>query len=470
VHRHDIPSYRVDRLVPAVGGDRASRFGDRLARVAETLAGRRLVTVTGDDRRKGGVYEIVRGALPYLRGVGIDVLWLDLSTQAQARPALEFFHVLAHGRPPSAHWRSDLAARTTEFGEFGRAAAAELMPSLRPTDFLVMNDTQTAPVAGRLNAWHERLVWHAHIGTGDRNELVDRYWDVVGPSVSGVGARVFYRPEFAPEDLRDGSVFASPGVDPSSLKNTPMELNHARAVLGAKPAAPPLKWVGEAGPTLGPDDIVGVQLSRWDPLKDMAGACRVFCRVAERVPAFRGMVVGPSAQSAAERAQLKMCVDTWRMSSHAARSRVYVGVIHDCGTKAHDRTVQMLQSAADIIIQKSVQEGFGLTVTEAMLRGKPVVATAVGGIPLQLRDNRNGTLVAPGANDERWVDQLLKLVTDADLRVRLGAAARADALDNHTVDRHLSAVVDGVMALFPAHRWPSCTDGKRWLRVCDDTV
>lgn len=447
MQEHSVPAYDTDRLVPAIGESRAAALGDRMRQVAAVLKGRRLVNVTGDDRRKGGVYEIMRTTLPYLRGAGVDVVWVDLSTRPEARQALEFFHVLAHGYAPSAQWREELASRASEFAEFGRAAAAELKDELGTSDLVILNDTQSAPVTSELMAWRDRLVWHAHIGTGDRNDRVTAYWRVVGPSVATAAARVFYRPEFAPPALRDRSLFVPPSVDPSAPKNAHLDRRKARTMLGNPRPGWPLNWVTIPHPAERPRGVVAVQLSRWDPLKDMPGVFRVFSHMAARDPSFTGFVVGPSAQSAAERQQLEICVAEQKAASLAARSQVHIGVIEQCGTDEHDEAVRVLQSAADIILQKSVQEGFGLTVTEAMLRGKPVISAAVGGIPLQLQDECNGLLVEPGAEDGEWVRRLHTLVADAQLRSRLGDRARADALELHVVDRQLTVLADGVTKL-----------------------
>ncbi|MCX2950182.1 glycosyltransferase [Lentzea sp. NEAU-D7] len=455
VRHHEVLAYDTGRLESVLGADRVRAFNERLEWAAGALKGRRLVNVTGDDQRKGGVYEIMRGTIPYLRGAGIDVLWVDLTTSPKARPSLEFFHLLAHGRSVAADWRAEFPVRTAEFVEFGRAAAPELVQLLRPSDFLVLHDTQTAPVLPELRPWRDSLLWHAHIGTGDQNELVDGYWEIVGPNVAAAGGRVFYRPEYAPPALRDSSIFASPGVDPSAPKSIPLDRDEARRALSSPPAAWPLTWLtGQDRLFDEPHQVVAAQLSRWDPLKDMSGAFRVFAEVAARVPSFVGLVVGPSAQSASERAELELCLEEWKKAAPDISSRVHIGVIENCGTAEHDDAVRTVQSAADVILQKSVQEGFGLTVTEAMLRGKPVVAAAVGGIPLQLHDRHNGVLVDPGSDETSWADHLHELVSNNDLRSRLGTRALGDVLEHHTVDRHLNAVIDAVAEMPPCDAPP----------------
>jgi trehalose synthase len=448
LYRIEVPKHSVQGLAAVLGSKQVARFDAKLKTAASMLSRHRLVNVTGDDRRKGGVYEIIRNALPYLRGAGINVIWLNLSTLPEARPALEFFHVLAHGRPPADNWRTSLPQRTEELRQFGRTAADELAEILKPDDVVVLHDTQTAPLATDLSRWQKSLIWHAHIGTADRNEVVGEYWKVIGPSVTNAAVRVFYRPEFAPSSLRSGSVFATPGLDPSTPKSQLMDRTEARHKLISPPQRWPLRWLSGGSPAFGSGHVVGLQISRWDPLKDMGGALRVFTRAAELNPSFCGLVVGPSAESASEKVVLAACFAEWETAPASVRSRVHVGVIEQCGTNEHDLVVRVLQSAADIVLQKSVQEGFGLTVTEAMLRAKSIIASEVGGIPLQVRHGSNGVLVHPGASDEIWVNEVLALVEDEDSMVRLGASARADVLSKHTIVNYLTTVIDGVSMKF----------------------
>lgn len=412
--------------------------------LAECLGGRRVVNVTGDDRRKGGVYELMRTTLPYLRGGGVEVKWVDLPTRLEDRRALEFFHFLAHGAGRGGDWRRELAARTAELRAFGRKVASELVSVLRPSDLLVLHDTQAAPVVENLTAWRDRLVWYAHVGTADRNPAVAAYWGAVGPSVAKAQARVFHRREFVPPELLAGSVFAEPSLDPAAPKSALVERGQAGEALGAGLA--PLRWVG-AVPSLGPEVSVALQISRWDLLKDMPGAVRVLAAVAEHRSELAGLVVGPAAQSDAEKSEFEAALAARDGLGRAARSRLHIGVIEDSGSAAHDLAVRTLQARADLVLQKSRQEGFGLTVTEAMFRGKPVLAARVGGIPLQLEDGRNGVTLPAQASDDQWAEALGELIDDDARRLRLGEQARADVLERRIVDRQLSALIRGLAPL-----------------------
>jgi trehalose synthase len=447
MHRHDVPAHRANRLAPFIGDRRAAELETHLGAVAGCLSGRRVVQVTGNDRRKGGVYEVLRTTLPYLQGAGVDVMWVDLPTRPEDRPALEFFHVLAHGVEPKENWREDFAIRRGELREFGRNAASELASVLRPSDVVVLHDTQTAPLAAYLEPWESRLLWHAHIGTADRNPVADAYWEVLASSVARARARVFYRPEYAPPNLLAGSMFIPPSIDPANTKNAPMSRETACSSLATEDPTSPLSWV-ESRPQFSPSLVVGLQLSRWDLLKDMPGAVRVFGDVAARCPQFTGLVVGPAAQSRAERLELEAAVAARARLDSCVQSRVHLGVIGDSGTPAHDSAVRLLQSRADIVLQKSTQEGFGLTVTEAMLRGSAVVASQVGGISLQIESGRNGVTVDPNAEDGEWAIELESLVEDDEHRQTLGNQARTDTLEKHAVDRQLTALVQGLTVSF----------------------
>ena len=190
-----------------------------------------------------------------------------------------------------------------------------------------------------------------------------------------------------------------------------------------------------------------MQISRWDLLKDMPGAVRVLGAVAKRRAQLVGLVVGPAAQSDAEKAELEAALAARAGLGRAARSRLYIGVIEGSGSAAHDLAVRALQARADVVLQKSRQEGFGLTVTEAMFRGKPVVAARVGGIPLQLEDGCNGVTLPPQASDDQWAEAVGDLIDDDTWRLRLGEQARADVLERRIVDRQLNALICGLAPL-----------------------
>jgi len=434
---HPIEAAPLTRLAPFIGASRVEAAVGDLATLANALQGRRLVVITGDDRCKGGVYEILRSLLPYFVGAGIDVMWADVQTHPDARPALEFFHVLAHGHPPSPYWVQDLTVHREGLRNFGSAGAAQLMSRLRRTDVVFAHDTQTALCAGTLKAHGWPVVWHAQIGSAVRNELTAAYWDVFGDPLASVDRSIFYLDEYIPPSLRHNASCALPSVDPSVSKNAVMAAAEARRVLRDKSAG---AAVCGRFDRLTAESMVAVQVSRWDKLKDMAGVAEGFRRIAERRPDFHGLIVGTLAQSANEREQLQSCVEVVGTAASEVAERLHVWSVPDSGSRSHDDTIAAVQCAADIVVQKSLQEGFGLTVSEAMLKAKPVIAGGVGGIPTQIQHGHTGLLLDEPADIDHFTDVLESLCTDPAQRRRLGDAAQNTARRRFTIDVQVRAL------------------------------
>jgi trehalose synthase len=431
----------VSELEPFIGKEAAARLAESLTPCADSVRGQRVVHITADDRCKGGVFEILRGALPYVAGAGVATAWLHLSTPAHFRPALEFFHVLAHGRGPSPDWHQQLPTRTTELHNFASHAALDALKYLQPSDVVVLHDTQAAAIAPSVVDRVSCVVWNGHVGTTETNEFTEAYWDVLGPCVKTAFARIVYRAEYLPHELRDDAILTPPGVDPSLPKHRILPKRKAREELLQQPSTLPIRWLDGPAPSL--RGQVALALSRWDPLKDMSGAVNVLGHAAGLNPRLEGLVVGPLAQSDSEITQLKAARRA-QAARGLAGTAVHIGVIDQSGTEGHDRAVGLLLSAADIGIQRSTHEAYGLTVTEALLHGAPVIARAVGGIPLQLEDGINGRLIDPEAHDGVWVEAVLDLLAMPQQLARLGMNARAKVLALQCVDRHLIATICGL--------------------------
>lgn len=433
---HHIEAVPLTRLAPFVDAARVRRTTEELATLAAALRGRRLFVITGDDRRKGGVYEILRTLLPYLVGAGIEVVWTNIDTHPDARPALEFFHVLAHGHPPTARWSEELTEHNQRLRRFGAAGAEALIPALRAGDVVFAHDTQTALTATAISTAGWPVIWHAQIGSGLRNQLTAAYWQVFGDALAAVQRTVFFIDDYVPTQLRHNAACALPSIDPSISKNALMPRGDARHLLPGLAAAAAATGRAE---TIADDAVIAVQVSRWDQLKDMCGVTKGFAQLAAQRPNFHGMLVGTVAQSANERAQLDACLQTVDAAGPVA-DRLHVWTVPDSGSRAHDDSIAAVQCAADVIVQKSLQEGFGLTVTEAMLKAKPVVASRVGGIPTQICDGQTGVLLTDPADLDHFIAVLAALCDDPARRHRLGQAAQRAARRRFTTDIQLCAL------------------------------
>jgi trehalose synthase len=393
--------------------------------------------VTGDDRAKGGVFEILRTILPYVDGAGIETGWLDLPTPPEARSALEFLHVLGHDAAPNGDWQASLARHELALSRFAESGADEIRSKLRSDDLVVLHDTQTAPLCAVLPRSHA-VVWHAHIGTRSRGPAFTAYWDLLGPAISEAALRIFYLAEYVPDYITGPCDLIPPAVDPSTTKAAPVGRSAARSQLRAAAADSGLvHQVGGARSSVGDRATLAVQVSRWDPLKDMAGVMELFALAAAEDPALTGLVVGTAAQSASEIAELKRCVAVRDAQPPGIVDRLHIWSVQASGTPAHDGVIRAVQSAADVLVQKSLQEGYGLTVTEAMLRGRPVVASDVGGISAQITDGVNGLLVPAPYGPNEALGPLRAACGDDASTATLASHARAEALRAGCVDRQL---------------------------------
>ena len=190
-----------------------------------------------------------------------------------------------------------------------------------------------------------------------------------------------------------------------------------------------------------------VQVSRWDRLKDMAGVQRGFTDAMDSLPDDVHLVlVGPEVAGVSDdpegSAVLEECRDGWRQLSPAERRRVHLVCLPMDDVDENALLVNALQRRATIVVQKSLVEGFGLTVTEAMWKGRPVVASAVGGIVDQITDMVDGVLLRDPTDVRALGDALTMLFGDAELCVALGDAGRQTVYERFLGDRHLEAYVD----------------------------
>jgi trehalose synthase len=196
-----------------------------------------------------------------------------------------------------------------------------------------------------------------------------------------------------------------------------------------------------AGPPPDVDAPLVVQVSRWDHMKDMAGVMAGGAEMLVHDHDAHLALVGPAVTRVAddpEGAQvLEECWHAWSELPDAARSRIQLVCLPVADAEENAVMVNALQRHASIVVQKSLAEGFGLTVTEAMYKGAPIVASKVGGIADQIVDERNGLLLDDPTDRSAFAASLERLLGDPALARRLGDQAHRDAVDLHVGDAHL---------------------------------
>jgi trehalose synthase len=183
-----------------------------------------------------------------------------------------------------------------------------------------------------------------------------------------------------------------------------------------------------------------VQVSRWDRLKDPLGVMTGFAaHVAERVDADL-VLAGPTVHSVADDPEAAEALDeaeaAWRDLPHARRSHVHLACIPMVDIEENAAIVNALQRHASVVVQKSLEEGFGLTVAEAMWKSRPVVASAVGGIQDQVVDGETGILIDDPHDLKAFGDAVLHLLEDHELAARLGGNAHEHVRHHFLANRH----------------------------------
>jgi len=446
-----LPLDRMDRLEVAAGRARAT-FGDRVVwHVNATAHG-------------GGVAEMLQTLLAYGKGAGIDNRWVVLDGDPPFFAITKRLHNALHGEPGDGGPLGP--AEREHYESVLRANLAELAPRVSARDIVLLHDPQTAGLAGGLRELGARVVWRCHVGRDRPNDLTRAAWEFLRPYLGQAQALVFSRREYAPEWVEDERlVVIPPSIDPFAVKNTPLRPDEVSAVLAGAGLVEdggrqrPVDFVrrdgtagavraqrGSRGLLIGgppPVDVpLVLQVSRWDRLKDMSGVMEGFAlAVADSdLDGAHLMLAGPDVSGVTDDPEgaevLRDCTEEWNHLPEAVRSRVHLAAIPMDDVDENAIIVNALQRHATVVVQKGLVEGFGLTVTEAMWKGRPVVASNVGGIQDQITDGQDGLLVDP-YDIEGYARVLVRVLADAELAERLGSAAHARVLEEFLGDRHL---------------------------------
>ena len=457
----------LERLAAILPPDRARQLDDSAARARAGFANRVIWHVNA-TAQGGGVAEMLQSLLAYGRGAGVDTRWLVLEADAEFFAITKRLHNLLHGDPGDG---GSLGAAERQHYEAVLAAnLAAMLPEVSPGDIVMLHDPQTAGLADGLRRAGLPVAWRCHVGRDETNQCTDLAWDFLRPYLEKVDAYVFSRRVYAPAWADDERlVVIPPSIDPFTAKNmalSPDVVRHivvsAGLVVGPDPDGPvrftrrdgtlavldrrtDVVLDGEPPPVEAP---LVVQVSRWDRLKDMAGVMEGFSRLptAHLPHEPHLMLAGPSVTGVTDDPEgaevLVECRERWHSLPDELRRRVHLASIPMDDVDENGIIVNALQRHAYAVVQKSLVEGFGLTVTEAMWKGRPVVASRVGGIQDQIVDGRDGLLVGDPYDLDDFADVLGRLLADPALAERLGAAGRDRVVDAFLGDRHLRQYVD----------------------------
>ncbi|MCX5206149.1 glycosyltransferase [Streptomyces sp. NBC_00237] len=379
----------------------------------------------------GGVSELLRGLVRHQHAG-----WAVIAGTADFYALTKYLHHLLHGRADPGllddpallrPYRATLAPQSEWFAR--RVAHG---------DVVVLHDPQTLGLAPAVKATGARVVWHCHIGADVPPERgPGAFWREFATELATLDAVVTTMPAFAPPGVRNAFVIP-PAVDPTATKNRDLTRDEVTSVLAetglTTDRVPAGVTVTQEKP-LPHDARVVLQVSRWDRLKDMPGVARCIVGLPQDVHlVLAGTDPTEIPDDPEGLAVLAEVHETLAGLPEADRTRVHVVNISLQQPEHNALVVNALQRRADVVLQKSLEEGFGLTATEAMVKGRAVVASSIGGLRLQIRDGHNGLLVDPTDLDGVRA-ALARLLDDPALREELGERARAGVLERYSMRR-----------------------------------
>ncbi len=384
----------------------------------------RLVHVTA-PAREGGAAELVGGLVSAQAAAGTATGWVVIGGDPTFFAFTRYLHHLLHGGTDSL--TSDRLAMSVPHYRAVLTSQAELLAAqLDPGDVVVLHDPHTLGMAPVLAAAGHRVVWHCHVGTTEDASGPSTVWHALATELSSVDAVVSALPEFAPQVVPAARRHVvAPAVDPDSARNRPLsrsEVAGLLADLGLTGGAGGTGRVEQDGP-LPEDAPVVLQMSRWEPLKDMAGVLRCLPSLPPDVHVvLAGHDPDATPGDPEGRAVLEEVRELRDELSPADRARVHLVSLSAQDGERGALTANALQRRADVVLQKSLAEGLGLTVTDAMAKGRAVVAADVGGLRQQVSPGHSGLLVDPRDHGE-VADAVRTLLDDPLLRRRLGKHA-----------------------------------------------
>jgi trehalose synthase len=448
------------RLAPVIGPVRM-RDLDAAIRGATRALGSRTVVNVNSTAVGGGVAELLETLLGYARGGGVATRWFVIEGDPSFFDVTKRIHNGLYGS--SGDGGPLGAAEAEAYERTLRANARDIDRLVRPGDIVILHDPQTAGLAPAFRRLGATIVWRCHVGSDRSNEWTERSWRFLRPHLEDVDAFVFSNRRFAPDWADpDRSHVILPSITPFSTKN--MHLTEAqvhgmllaaglidgphrartvefRRANGRRGVVRHRATVVRDGEPPALDAPLVVQISRWDRMKDMGGVMAGFAAGFDPSLGAHLVLAGPKSDGVEddpEAAQVfAECRVQWEALPAAVRRHVHLALLPTADHDENAAITNALQRHASVVCQKSLAEGFGLTVAEAMWKGRAVVASAVGGIVDQIRGPQYGVLIDDPTNLTEFaaaVDGLLRAPSEAR---RLGANARRFTIRNMLTDRHL---------------------------------
>ena len=371
---------------------------EELFLLAKPLAGKS-VSHINSTAVGGGVAEILSRMVPLMCELGLEARWEVIKGGEDFYAVTKKFHNALHGDPQE--------VTPHDYQVYEQTLEDNLLQLQLSDDFVFCHDPQPLALVKKRSGLQNHWLWRCHI---DLSRPHPGLWAFMKPYVEQYDACVFSAPAFS-QGLAIPQFLIPPSIDPLSDKNRELSAQEVQTIMERLqvPADKPLV----------------TQVSRFDRLKDPIGVIAAFRKVQPYVDA-RLLLVGGTADDDPEGAEV--------LAEVRERAGNDPDIIVLCLPPTSHLEINAIQRASAVVLQKSLREGFGLTVAEALWKGKPVIASAVGGIPLQIVHEYSGILVHSIDGAALWLKQLLN---EPEYARKLGANGMQHVKQNFLITRHL---------------------------------
>lgn len=400
----------LDDLTDAAGDDAI----DELRSLARPLEGLRVlnlsVTAFGT-----GTAELLNSSVPLLTDLGLDCHWQVVRAPADTLPVTRAMYQAMAGT--NVTWTSEMTDRWLRYAEMNAALLTE------PFDIVIVHDPQPAAIRSYVEDLPDtRWLFHSHLDLSSAQEDV---WLLVRRHIERYDGAIFESPSFARADLNVPTYIVPPAIDPTGPRNMPLPDDVVRTMLerhGVDPERP-----------------IVCQVSPCDAGSDLLGAVDAFSAARERVPGLQFVLLlttepgDPSARG---------CYDELARRSADDRGITVLSM----GNEVGNVELNVFQRAADVVIQRGLRKGFGMWVSDAMWKQRPVVACPQAGLQEQVVDGKTGVIAE---TQEQFADAIVDLLSDPGRARQLGAAGRSRVQERFMITRYLR---DYLQILGETHR------------------
>lgn len=397
----------IEDYIPVVGDKTISSIYKR----ATKLYNKHIINLNSTFQG-GGVAEMLSRLVPMMNQIGVNTGWRILHGNPAFYEVTKKFHNALQGESINlSQMKKNLYLDINQ----GFAVYTHINH-----DCVILHDPQPLPL---IKYCHKRQpwIWRCHIDLTNPNPEL---WDFLKSYLLRYDVVIFSSDKYKKKDLPVEQRIIHPAIDPLSLKNRELSQKDI------------LKYVKKAGiPT---DKPIITQVSRMDPWKDPEGLLEVYDIVRKKIDCRLLYCYNLASDD-------PQGMEIYSRVSRKAKNMVNNGdIIFVVGN--NDILVNAIQRFSTVVIQKSTKEGFSLTVTEALWKGKPVVGSNVGGIPLQIKDGKNGFLINP-KDYKACADRIIELLKNPSLMKQMGKKAKDHVKENFLVTRLISDYLDLLIEL-----------------------